>query len=83
MKAQKLTSITGVGARTAALVLAQVLELGQLNRRQAAVLGGLAPFNRDSSRDRRFQSADIYPEGFRGWAMTHLRRVKGHLIPLA
>ncbi len=47
-KAQKLTSITGVGARTAALVLAQMPELGQLNRRQAAALGGLAPFNRDS-----------------------------------
>lgn len=48
LKAQKLTSITGVGARTAALVLAQMPELGQLNRRQAAALGGLAPFNRDS-----------------------------------
>src|SRR5260370_15192748 len=47
-KAQKLTSITGVGARTAALVLAQIPELGQLNRLQAAALGGLAPFNRDS-----------------------------------
>jgi transposase len=48
VKAQKLTSITGVGARTAALVLAQIPELGELNRRQAAALGGLAPFNRDS-----------------------------------
>jgi transposase len=48
LKAQKLTSITGVGPRTAALLLAQMPELGQLNRRQAAALGGLAPFNRDS-----------------------------------
>jgi transposase len=48
IKAQKLTSITGVGAGTAALILAQIPELGQLNRRQAAALGGLAPFNRDS-----------------------------------
>jgi transposase len=48
LKAQKLTSITGIGERTAALVLAQMPELGQLNRRQAAALGGLAPFNRDS-----------------------------------
>jgi transposase len=48
LKAHKLTSITGVGERTAALVLAQMPELGQLNRRQAAALGGLAPFNRDS-----------------------------------
>src|SRR5438874_10998865 len=47
-KAQKLTAITGVGARTAALLLAQMPELGQLNRRQAAALAGLAPFNHDS-----------------------------------
>jgi transposase len=48
LKAQKLVSITGVGSRTAALVLAQIPELGQLNRRQTAALSGLAPFNRDS-----------------------------------
>ena len=47
-KAQKLTAVTGVGARTAALVLAQMTELGQLNRRQVAALAGLAPFNHDS-----------------------------------
>jgi transposase len=47
-KAQKLTSITGVGSRTAALLLAQMPELGSLNRGQAAALAGLAPFNRDS-----------------------------------
>ena len=47
-KAQKLTAVTGVGARTAALLLAQMPELGQLNRRQAAALAGLAPFNHDS-----------------------------------
>jgi len=46
-KAQKLTAVTGVGARTAALLLAQMPELGQLNRRQAAALAGLAPFNHD------------------------------------
>jgi transposase len=34
-KAQKLTAISGVGTRTAALLLAQMPELGQLNRRQA------------------------------------------------
>ncbi len=48
VKAQKLTSITGVGTRTAALLLAQMPELGQLNRRQVAALGGLAPFHHDS-----------------------------------
>jgi transposase len=47
-KAQKLTSIAGVGPRTAALLLAQMPELGSLNRAQAAALAGLAPFNRDS-----------------------------------
>jgi transposase len=47
-KAQKLTAISGVGARTAALLLAQMPELGQLNRWQAAALAGLAPFNHDS-----------------------------------
>jgi transposase len=47
-KAQKLTGIKGVGERTAALLLAQMPELGTLNRRQAAALAGLAPFNRDS-----------------------------------
>jgi transposase len=47
-KAQKLTAVAGVGPRTAALLLAQMPELGQLNRREAAALAGLAPFNRDS-----------------------------------
>jgi transposase len=47
-KAQKLTAVVGVGPRTAALLLAQMPELGELNRREAAALAGLAPFNRDS-----------------------------------
>jgi transposase len=47
-KARQLTSIVGVGPRTATLLLAQMPELGQLNRREAAALAGLAPFNRDS-----------------------------------
>ena len=47
-KAEKLTAITGVGVRTAALLLAQMPELGQLNRREVAALVGVAPFNRDS-----------------------------------
>jgi len=51
-KAEKLTAISGVGARTAALLLAQMPELGQLNRRQVAALVGVAPFNRDSGRMR-------------------------------
>jgi transposase len=51
-KAEKLTAISGVGARTAALLLAQMPELGQLNRREVAALVGVAPFNRDSGRMR-------------------------------
>jgi transposase len=51
-KAEKLTAISGVGARTAALLLAQLPELGELNRRQVAALVGVAPFNRDSGRMR-------------------------------
>jgi transposase len=51
-KAQKLTAINGVGARTAALLLARMPELGQLNRREVAALVGVAPFNRDSGKMR-------------------------------
>jgi transposase len=51
-KAQKLSAISGVGARTAALLLAQMPELGQLNRREVAALVGVAPFNRHSGRMR-------------------------------
>jgi transposase len=50
LKAQKLTAISGVGVRTAALLLAQMPELGQLNRREVAALVGVAPFNRDSGK---------------------------------
>jgi len=39
-KAQKLTSIAGMGPRTATLLLAQMPELGSLNRGQAAALAG-------------------------------------------
>ena len=49
-KAAKLTAISGVGARTAALLLAQMPELGELNRREVAALAGVAPFNRDSGK---------------------------------
>jgi transposase len=51
-KATKLMSISGVGARTEALLLAQLPELGQLNRREVAALVGVAPFNRDSGKMR-------------------------------
>jgi len=49
VKAAKLTAISGVGERTAALLLAQMPELGRLNRREVAALVGVA---RDSGRMR-------------------------------
>lgn len=45
---QRLDDIMGVGRITAVTVLATLPELGQLNRRQAAALAGLCPYNRDS-----------------------------------
>jgi transposase len=51
-KAHKLTAVIGVGPRTAALLLAQMPELGELNRGEAAALAGVAPFNRDSGKAR-------------------------------
>ena len=47
-RVQRLDEITGVGRLTAVTVLATIPELGQLNRRQAAALAGLCPYNRDS-----------------------------------
>lgn len=47
-RVQKLETITGVGTITALGVLAELPELGTLNRRQAAALAGLAPHPRES-----------------------------------
>ena len=49
-KADILSSVPGVGNVTAATLIAQFPELGQINRQQAAALAGLAPFNRDSGK---------------------------------
>jgi transposase len=43
-----LTSVPGVGPITALTLIAELPELGQLDRRRIAALVGLAPFNRDS-----------------------------------
>ena len=45
---QRLDDIMDVGRLTAVMVLATLPELGTLNRRQAAALAGLCPYNRDS-----------------------------------
>lgn len=47
-RVQQLEAITGVGTITALGVLAELPELGTLNRRQAAALAGLAPHPRES-----------------------------------
>src|ERR1700722_13383562 len=43
-----LRSVPGVGKGFSSTLLAQLPELGMLNRKQIAALAGLAPFNRDS-----------------------------------
>ena len=47
-----LRSVPGVGRQTAQTLLAELPELGRLDRRAAAALVGVAPFNRDSGRRR-------------------------------
>lgn len=47
-KAQLIASVPGLGTVTATTVVADVPELGKLNRQQISALVGLAPFNRDS-----------------------------------
>ncbi|CAM3595591.1 IS110 family transposase [Xenorhabdus nematophila] len=46
--ADRLSAIKGVGAMTAATLLAEVPELGKLSRREISALVGVAPVNRDS-----------------------------------
>jgi transposase len=47
-KADLLKSIPGVGKVTVNTLLAQLPELGNLNRREIAALVGICPFNHDS-----------------------------------
>ena len=47
-KAQLLESVPGVGAVTSATLVAELPELGKLNRQAIAALAGVAPFNHDS-----------------------------------
>ena len=50
--ARRLETVPGVGPITASTLLANLPELGQLNRQKIAALAGLAPFNRDSGKRR-------------------------------
>ena len=47
-RAAALDALTGVGPGTVAVMLAEMPELGSLNRRQAAALAGVAPYDRQS-----------------------------------
>lgn len=47
---ERLSSIKGLGPVTVATLLADLPELGQLDRRQIAALVGVAPFNQDSGK---------------------------------
>ena len=49
-KVKLMTSVPGVGQVTATTLLADLPELGQLNRQEIAALVGVAPFNHDSGR---------------------------------
>ncbi len=60
-----LQSVPGVGRVTARTLLAEMPELGSLDRRQAAALAGLAPFTR--------QSGQWRGKSFIGGGRTHVR----------
>ena len=51
-----LTSVPGVGDVTARTLIADLPELGRLDRRQLAALVGVAPMNRDSGRMRGYRA---------------------------
>ena len=50
--AQALVSVPGIGAASVAVLLAELPELGKLDRRRIAALVGVAPLNRDSGQMR-------------------------------
>jgi transposase len=49
-KAQILESVPGIGAATSATLVAELPELGDINRAQIAALAGVAPYNHDSGK---------------------------------
>jgi transposase len=51
-KAEILDSVPGIAPATAAVLVAELPELGRVNRREIASLVGLAPMNRDSGQFR-------------------------------
>lgn len=74
---QALQTIGGIGATTAATLLALMPELGALPRRQAAALAGLAPHPRQSSaRDAYRRTRGGRPEVKRALFMAALAACK-------
>ncbi|GIW99484.1 MAG: IS110 family transposase [Pirellulaceae bacterium] len=55
-QAERLQSATGIGPATTATLIAELPELGQINRRQIAKLVGVAPLARDSGTVQRRRS---------------------------
>jgi len=51
-KMEIAVSVCGIGVTTATMLLTEVPELGQINRREVAALIGVAPINRDSGKFR-------------------------------
>jgi transposase len=51
-KRDLIESVPGVGPTTSATLVAELPELGRLNRQEIASLAGLAPFNHDSGKFR-------------------------------
>lgn len=51
-KKERLEQVKGVGAITAATIIAEIPELGQLGRKEISALIGVAPVNRDSGKFR-------------------------------
>ena len=51
-KAERLQSVPGVGPTMAAVALAELPELGKVNRKEIAALAGVAPYSRDSGQSR-------------------------------
>jgi len=50
--ARQLSSVSGIGPKTTATLIAEVPELGSLSRREIGALIGVVPFNRDSGKMR-------------------------------
>jgi len=50
VKEDLLVSVPGIGPKIARILIAELPELGALDRRQIAALVGVAPFNRDSGK---------------------------------